>query len=264
MATKQSNRERQDNEFEVIQSIFGQDVTDLREKGQGWKPLDLKLMLTPLMGSSGVTEAHVRTSLHITCTSKYPKTVAYQSNGFSMLSGINVSCLGSPPKLALEDSKGLSDVLIEDLLKELQKQAAELKGEVMVFELAETVRAFLHKHNKPPPGSFYDEMLMQKLKRDQERLNCQKMKEDQEQQALKDEHRKAEIIYFRGAGRQIQRGCCLGHSQKGCVAYSGIDLETGQLLYITEWNIKYSMIEAKGTEGKINGSSAVDDVISSK
>lgn len=34
-----------------------------------------------------------------------------------------------------------------------------------------------------------------------------------------------------------------GHSQKGCIAYTGIDMDTGQLLYITEWNIKYSQIE---------------------
>lgn len=39
--------------------------------------------------------------------------------------------------------------------------------------------------------------------------------------------------------------CILGHSQKGCVAFSGIDLSTGQLLYITEWNIKYAQLEAK-------------------
>ncbi|GAB0096649.1 eukaryotic translation initiation factor 2-alpha kinase 4 [Sergentomyia squamirostris] len=295
MATKQSNRERQDSEFEVIQSIFGQDVEDLRESGQGWKPLNVRLTLTPTLGSSGTTEIYVRTTLHIICTNKYPKI---------------------PPKLSLEDSKGLSDVLIEDLLKLLQKQANDLKGEVMIFELAESVRSFLYQHNKPPPGSFYDEMLKQRLNRDQERLTCQKMKEDQEQQALKDEvnrrkemlknesrmrkdtrrsisesspthhgtptssdnsdsswpqsrshmypnectdHRVSETIYFRNVGRQIQKGCCLGHSQKGCVAYSGIDLETGQLLYITEWNIKYSKIEAKANEGKTSG---VDDIIS--
>lgn len=57
------------------------------------------------------------------------------------------------------------------------------------------------------------------------------------------EHRHSEKIYFTHAGRQIQRGCCLGHSQKGCVAYSGVDLETGQLLYITEWMIKYEELE---------------------
>ncbi|XP_055679382.1 eIF-2-alpha kinase GCN2 isoform X2 [Lutzomyia longipalpis] len=286
MASRESNRERQENEFEAIQSIFGVDVEDLREKGQGWKPMDFKLKLMPLKGSSGPTEAHVWTSVHITCPAKYPKV---------------------PPKLALEDSKGLSDALIEDLLKCLQKQAAELKGSEMVYELAESVRAFLFEHNKPPPGSFYDEMLMQKLKRDQERINCQKMKEDEEQQALKDEvnrrkeilknesrmrkdtrrsisesspnhgtptssdvsesswphfrsymypneckeHRKSEVIYFHGAGRQIQKGCCLGHSQKGCVAYSGIDLETGQLVYLTEWNIKYSRIESKNNVDEI-------------
>lgn len=36
-----------------------------------------------------------------------------------------------------------------------------------------------------------------------------------------------------------------GHSQKGCISYSGIDSETGQLVYITEWNIKYAQLESK-------------------
>lgn len=61
----------------------------------------------------------------------------------------------------------------------------------------------------------------------------------------------------------------VGHSQKGCITYSGIDLETGQLLYITEWNVKYSQLESKCTiksckhePNKCNGH-GVDEIISS-
>lgn len=39
----------------------------------------------------------------------------------------------------------------------------------------------------------------------------------------------------------------IGHSKNGCISYSGIDYETGQLLYITEWNIKYTQLESKCT-----------------
>lgn len=38
-----------------------------------------------------------------------------------------------------------------------------------------------------------------------------------------------------------------GHSQNGSIAYSGIDFETGRLLYLTEWNIKYAQFESKCT-----------------
>lgn len=61
-----------------------------------------------------------------------------------------------------------------------------------------------------------------------------------------DEHRGSETIYVPSCGKKIQLGCCLGHSQKGCINYSGIDLSTGQLYYITVWTVKYSQLEAKG------------------
>lgn len=83
------------------------------------------------------------------------------------------------------------------------------------------------------------------------------------------EHRSSDSIYFSHVGRKIQRGCCLGHSEKGCIAFSGIDLESGQLLYITEWHIKYVQLESKciancnrTSETKCNGHS-VDEIIAS-
>lgn len=57
-----------------------------------------------------------------------------------------------------------------------------------------------------------------------------------------------------------------GHSQDGCISYSGIDSEKGQLLYITEWSFKYSQLESKCTvnckndSNKCNGHS-VDEII---
>lgn len=253
----------------------------------------------------------MRISLRIIASSKYPKM---------------------PPKVSLEHGKGLSDALIQELEKQLNVQTEELKGQEMIYELAQTVQGFLHKYNKPPTGSFYEEMLQQRNQRDQERMHCQKMRESLEQKAIKDEiekrkemlknesrirrdtrslsesspqhghsmsmdashemspawpyfrshmypnecleHRHSEKIFFTQAGRQIQRGCCLGHSQKGCVAYSGIDLETGQLMYLTEWMIKYDELDRMcqtNCLGVKNGSGDgrcslhyVDDVINCK
>uniref|UniRef100_A0A1I8NAC2 non-specific serine/threonine protein kinase n=1 Tax=Musca domestica TaxID=7370 RepID=A0A1I8NAC2_MUSDO len=308
---KESFRERQMQELEAIKSIFGNDVEDLRPYNSSatpsqWKPTDIRIMLTPLRDSSnGQPEVHVRTKLHVVCPSKYPKVA---------------------PKVTLEESKGISDQLIEELLQELQQQSQELRGEVMIYELAQTVQAFLLKHNKPPRGSFYDEMLQQKQQREQELLDMKKQRENQERQNLIEEverrkemfkseakrreprrsmsesnhrhpsssessessspyyrgqiyptrcveHRNSETLYFHKVGRQIRRGSCLGHSQKGCIAYTGIDIDTGQLVYITEWNIKYSQIEQHcggsgkclwlTSEPKCSGSHRVDDIIAS-
>lgn len=236
-----TNRERQILEFEVIESIFGSDVEDLRNKDQAyWKPLHLRINLTPLQGSFGPTEVYVRISMHIICPSKYPKI---------------------SPKVSLENGKGLSDSQIEDLTKELEEQKEQLKGQEMIYELAQTVQAFLHKYNKPPSKSFYEEMLIQRSLRDQERINVEKLRESLEQRAIQDEiekrkemlkqesrihrtisesspthgnsisldsnhqnsltwpyfrshmhpnecleHRQSEKIYFNSCGRQIQRG----------------------------------------------------------
>ncbi|XP_068157751.1 eIF-2-alpha kinase GCN2 [Drosophila tropicalis] len=311
MATKESFRERQTQELEVIKSIFGAEVEDLRPqvKNGPWKPTDIRILLTPLRDSSnGQTKAYVRTKLHLTCPSKYPKLA---------------------PKIALEESKGMSDQLLDDLLAQLHAQSEELRGEVMIYELAQTVQGFLLKHNKPPKGSFYDEMLQEKQKREQEQLDQQKQKETRERQNLIDEverrkemfkteankrrgeprrsmsesnprhasssessensspyyrghcfpskcsdHRNTETLYFHKVGRQIQRGSCLGHSQRGCIAYTAIDIHSGQLLYVTEWNIKYSQLEQACGNGmgkchwssessKCLGNHRVDDLIAS-
>lgn len=60
-----------------------------------------------------------------------------------------------------------------------------------------------------------------------------------------EDHRGSETIYFSTVGKKIQLGSCLGHSLKGCINYSGIDLTTGQLYYITEWIVRNSHLEAK-------------------
>uniref|UniRef100_A0A336LN81 non-specific serine/threonine protein kinase n=1 Tax=Culicoides sonorensis TaxID=179676 RepID=A0A336LN81_CULSO len=276
--TKESCKRSQEDELEVLKSIFGSDVQDLRNIQKKWKPLNIKIRLTPQKGSSGDQQTYVSTSLHISCSAKYP---------------------GFIPKIQLEDSKGLSDALLEQLLEILNKQAKELEGEVMIYELTQTVQEFLHKHNHKPRGSFYDEMKKQNedllklkedeeeqkkkqlmdelLKRKEELKNETRMRRDTMKRSMSEsspthrtysssensehsplykmqnlsisdcsEHQKSDTLYFANAGRKIQKGTCIAHSDKGCIAYSGIDLESGQLFYITEWFIKYSTIESRG------------------
>lgn len=237
--------------------------------------------------------------------------------------------LFSIPKISIENAKGLSQQQIEALTQILQEQCASMKGEEMIYQLAQTVQEFLHTHNKPPTGSLYDQMIEEQTKRiaqTQISISETRQKLTPEQQQIREEvlrrkemfqnepkrrevrrsiseaspnhrsnsssensemssngfrwpmvypnsceeHRSSEILYFLNVGRKIQRGSCLGHSQRGCVAYSGIDLETGQLLYITEWNIRYEKLEFKclsncvrtSVDGKCHGHS-IDDLLQS-
>ncbi|XP_035901092.1 eIF-2-alpha kinase GCN2 [Anopheles stephensi] len=273
MAKKETFRERQENELEVIKSIFHDEVEDLRPKTGKWKPLELRLHLTPQRGSA--KEAYVKADMYVTCSAKYPKC---------------------PPKLELKNAVGLSDSLARELTEKLQQLAEELKGEVMIFELANTVQAFLHQYNVPPKGSFYDEMLANQQKQALARQNTLQAEENLKRQAIQDElqrrkkelertrresrhslnesspmhrlhsssstensdgafcieHRRSELLYFRD-GRKVLRSTCLGHSQRGCIAYAGIDQQTGELVYLTEWTLYYdgeSPAESKTIRGR--------------
>lgn len=57
------------------QSIFGDDVKDLRDKldTQQWRPLVLLIKLLPQKGSSYNREVYAETQLHVICPAKYPK-----------------------------------------------------------------------------------------------------------------------------------------------------------------------------------------------
>ena len=55
----------------------------------------------------------------------------------------------------------------------------------MILELAQHIQKFLHKHNKPPTKSFYDEMLSNNKRKEeklaleeQKKLDILKKKED--------------------------------------------------------------------------------------
>ncbi|XP_054730561.1 eIF-2-alpha kinase GCN2 [Anastrepha obliqua] len=309
-AVRQSFREQQIQELEAIKSIYASDVEVLRPSCEPdtpaaqWKPTEIRISLVPLRDSSNThTEPHARIKLHIICPSKYPKLA---------------------PKILLEEPKGLSDQLVEELLQQLQQQAEKQRGEVMIFDLVQTVQSFLLKYNKPPRGSLYDQMLQENQKREKARLDMEKEKEILERQTWIEEierrkevfksetkrrerrrtmsesnyatssessensspylrgshdpnkcviHCNSEKLYFHKVGRQVSRGTCLGHSRKGRVAYAGIDDDNGQLLYLTEWTIKYSQLEQKCGNGghcywlhsapKCKGNHSVDDVMAS-
>ncbi|XP_050081134.1 eIF-2-alpha kinase GCN2 [Anopheles maculipalpis] len=279
MAKKETFRERQENELEVIKSIFHDEVEDLRPKTGKWKPLELRLHLTPQRGSA--KEAYVKADMYVTCSPKYPK---------------------SPPKLELKNAVGLSDSLVRELTEKLQQLGEKLKGEVMIFELANTVQDFLHKYNVPPKGSFYDEMLANQQKQALARQNTLQAEENLKRQAIQDElqrrkkelertrresrqslnesspmhrlhstsstensdgafcieHRRSEMLFFPD-GRKVLRSCCLGHSQRGCIAYAGIDQQTGELVYLTEWTLYYD-VESPAESRTIRGR-PVDSVV---
>ncbi|XP_023718266.1 eIF-2-alpha kinase GCN2 isoform X3 [Cryptotermes secundus] len=176
VAGMESLQERQENEIQALKAIFTHELQDVREKEAWnvWRPLEIVITLTPQQGSSGLQEVHAHIDLHVTCSEQYPEQV---------------------PKIELEKSKGLSHQHVVQLQSELVSLAQELKGEVMIFELAQHVKKFLHVHNKPGFKSFYEEMLSLQEKQQQQQQLIKKQKEDKQRQAIQDEiQRKQEAL----------------------------------------------------------------------
>lgn len=81
----------------------------------------------------------------------------------------------------------MSDIQKDDLKRELNEICEQRKGEVVIYDLAQAVQAFLHKHNKPPCGSFYDQMLIERYKRDEALLQQKAQRLSYEQQLIRDQ-----------------------------------------------------------------------------
>ncbi|KAM3955318.1 eukaryotic translation initiation factor 2 alpha kinase Gcn2 [Aphomia sociella] len=177
----ESPEERQKDELVSLQSIYP-NLQDLRENTAWkiWRPNTFLLTLLPLHDSAG-EGVHCSVTLKFNCCGEYPD---------------------KPPTIYIHEHKGLSTENALKLLEELNNLAEQKCGEVMIFELAEHTRQFLHDHNKPTL-SFYDEMLKQKNEKEKLIKQDLYIKELEERQKIKDEIQKRHEIYC--AGRQQNR-----------------------------------------------------------
>ncbi|XP_012935952.1 eIF-2-alpha kinase GCN2 isoform X1 [Aplysia californica] len=153
-------QERQDEEFQVLESIFGDDLEDLRKK-VAWKvarPLELILSLKPQQSTGGEGQVYAQVDMVIKCPPRYPDVA---------------------PNISLCNPKGLSDQLLNDLKTQLNDEAAKHVGEVMVWQLANSVQAFLRKNNRPPPQSFYEQMITNKREQQERNKELERKREEQ-------------------------------------------------------------------------------------
>ncbi|KAK7506996.1 hypothetical protein BaRGS_00001847, partial [Batillaria attramentaria] len=202
MATEGSSYiERQEDELEVLKAILSEEcVDDLRQKDV-WKvqrPVEMLLKLSPLQSHSQGPGAQVfaMVDMHVKCSANYPDEV---------------------PSIILENPRGLSNFELSELKTELDQLAQQKVGEakqftpmyltllflahlhyqVMVLDLVQLAQQYLHSHNRPPSKSFYDEMMSNKRKQQEEQaqqkqkqLELIRRREQKERQLLEDEIQK--------------------------------------------------------------------------
>ena len=171
--------ERQIDELSALKAIFGSDLRDLRKKAQNggdvadrWSPLEVQICLKPLASMSQLDqEVYVQIDLYVKCGKKYPNVI--------------------PDDISLKNIKGLSSSVCQTLKNQLYELAKRMRGEVMIFAMAEHVRQFLHLHNKPPVKSFYDQMISHKTKLEIER-NLE-LEKEMESNRRKDEIKRKQL-----------------------------------------------------------------------
>ncbi|KAJ1128647.1 hypothetical protein NDU88_007022 [Pleurodeles waltl] len=154
---------RQQTELQVLEAIYGEDFIDLRQKAV-WKqnrPPEILLALRP----QGQFEVYVGVDLQVRCPHEYPDVA---------------------PQIELLNARGLSHDNISLLKTSLEQMAERLRGEVMIFQLADYVKSFLSEYNKPPPKSFHEEMLenhqrQQEKQAQEEQLRIQEIRRKEEQ-----------------------------------------------------------------------------------
>ncbi|XP_078593658.1 eIF-2-alpha kinase GCN2-like isoform X1 [Branchiostoma floridae x Branchiostoma japonicum] len=180
---EETYEERQENEVELLSAVYVDDFKDLRDQ-DAWKikrAPEVCLTLVPQQSMHGTADVYAKVDLHIKCPPNYPDV---------------------EPELDLKNSKGLSDDNLRQLKHELHKMAQQNLGEVMLLDLAQHVQTFLHAHNKPPRGSFYEEMMSNKRRQEekvareiQKKLDVQKRIQEKERRELEEEiTRRQEMI----------------------------------------------------------------------
>lgn len=163
---------RQENEIQVLKSIFGNNFTDLREiiKLQSQKEkchhhhhqqksaanndfsnsVMFKVTLFPQSSQSqNNNEFYVQIDLKVRFTSHYPNEI---------------------PKLTLENEKGLSLDQIKKLHKKLIEIANSRLGNEMIYDICEHVQEYLYENNKPPVRSFYEQRIINLEKQQSQQL----------------------------------------------------------------------------------------------
>ncbi|XP_073990603.1 eIF-2-alpha kinase GCN2-like isoform X5 [Rhodnius prolixus] len=187
-----SCQDRQENEKAALMAIYGDQMKLLYDKSDMnlWKPLECILRLWPPSSQGPQKMDGPSVDLHICCPHDYPNVL---------------------PTIELEHPKKISFGDTISLRNELVQLANLLKGEVMIFELAQHVENALCSYNKPQYESFYEEMMYrnqelkesERLKRqaaEEKKLKDIKLKIRSEQQAvrkaLRKKHSGAELTHL--------------------------------------------------------------------
>lgn len=129
------NRERQENELIALQSIFDDDIQDLRQgksTNATWQPLELLFNINP-QESSSVNNAqanYASLQLYVKCGQEYPNK--------------------KPEQISIRSQVGIPQTAQQQLLTELEDIAKKQEGSELLYDLITHTRQFLVPFNVAP------------------------------------------------------------------------------------------------------------------
>ncbi|KAJ3283638.1 hypothetical protein HK104_010287 [Borealophlyctis nickersoniae] len=145
-------------EIEALRAIFMEDFSEeVVPTKSAWKVAPQKQFVIQLTPLGDELKDFVRVALVVRFTRRYPS---------------------EPPQLFIRKDKGLSDAQVEELGRLVVQQANRLKGQEMIYEIANYIQEHLCQHNSVIRGvknvSFFEQMedrREQAKKEEQERTN---------------------------------------------------------------------------------------------
>jgi len=137
-----ANTEEQDEEIEVLMSIYPEEFEWISMDGEDSNPLrkSFKVRLEPSIDTGAGEEMHVTANLRVQYVEGYPS-----------------DCI---PDLSIEPVKGLGPKQVEELLELAKEKSEEEMGGPSVFGVCEALKEWLLDNNVPgQDGSMYAEMM---------------------------------------------------------------------------------------------------------
>ncbi|XP_015183399.1 PREDICTED: eukaryotic translation initiation factor 2-alpha kinase 4 isoform X2 [Polistes dominula] len=234
---------------------------------------------------SGPAEIYAQIDLHITCGEKYPDVVpTMELKNSQGLSNQQVEILYSElkrlacqlsgevmifelaqhvQKYLHEHNKPSYSSFYEEMIirheekKQYEMQEKQLKEnkerQVLQDEIQKRqdalkaeMRNFARKYFEPDTAASQTlPSSPQERIRTYSRRRCTSTSECSEGSLC--EHRGTKLLHFDSSKgeRQIHRGKCLGHNNKGSTTYAGLDMTSGELVVVTEWTLKYGTHKEK-------------------
>ncbi|CAB3382831.1 Hypothetical predicted protein [Cloeon dipterum] len=279
--------ERQENEIEALKAIFApSEFQDLRERDAGRKnrrPPDIVLTVTPQQGSSGPAEVYAKIDLHVKCNSRYPeqvpKILLENSKGLSTQQvkelSVNLDSLANDlvgEVMIFELTQFVRKFLLEhnkpryqSFYDEMQARQAQQEKQKQLLKQQEQdrERQSLKEHILRKQQALKEEVRQRKeVLHEKEVLNnndavpIQQTRRQRAQSSsssterLTCNHRGTKLVQF--SEQQIQIGHCLGHSSRGKVVYAGQDINSGELVIVSQWSMKCPGLKRKDLQDEIS------------